>query len=375
MPETLNTALQDLKLRTERLAIEVLVPLAARVSSGELPRATALAEVREAAKATGLFGLTQPAEFGGQPGGPLALTLVRDTLASFNNPLSSAVLGPGPGVLAGCHPELKPTHLAPVLAGEKRAAFAITEPADAERHTWAVRDGTDLLVSGVKSYVTGGADADFINTLVELEGAGRTLVVIDRTSPGVKLIKRFESLDGSHHAVLRFDQVRVPETHLLGRPGEGMPRSMGQIGDTRLAIAAQATGLARWVLDYLNAQLSAPHRTGQPLGDREGVRLRYADLRIQAYAARSMLYRTARLAEAGNNIRNEGMACKIFATETLSRIVDDGIQLSGGQALSIDHPLAQLYQRVRSWRIAEGANDILRINLARGALEFGLGEI
>ncbi len=375
MPESLNSTLSDLQSRTAALCQDVLVPLAARVHSGELPRAVALAEVREAAKSAGLFGLTQPAEFGGRPGGPLALTLVRDTLASFNNPLSGAVLGPGPGVLADCRPELKDTHLAPLLAGEKRAAFAITEPADASKHTWAERDGTDLLVSGVKSYVTGGAEADFVNTLVELEGAGRTLVVIDRHSPGVHLVERFESLDGSHHAVLRFDQVRIPETRILGKPGEGMPRSMGQIGDTRLAIAAQATGLARWTLGFLNEQLSAPHRSGQPLGDREGVRLRYADLRIQAYAMRSMLYRTARLAEAGNNIRNEGMACKIFATETLGRIVDDGIQLSGGQALSLSHPLAQLYQRVRAWRIAEGANDVLRINLARGALEFGLGEI
>ncbi len=372
MPESLTPELIALRDRATQLAEETLGPLQARVDAGEITRAAALADVRAASKQAGLFSMTQPAEFGGNPADALALTMLRDTLAGYNNPLSGAVFGPAPGALAGCGEPLRSTHLLPLLAGERRSAFAITEPGDAAHHTRANADGEELIVNGRKSYVTGGADADFFITLTEVNG-GRALVVIDRSSAGVIIERRFESLDGSHHAALRFEEVHVPAGHVIGDAGEGMSRAMRQIGDTRLAIASRCVGLCRWTLQFLDGNLMAPHRSGAPLGDREGVRLRYADQRLQTFAARSMLYRTARLADAGRDIRNEGMACKIFATETLSATVDTAIQLTGGQALTVGHPLEQLYRQVRSLRLAEGANDILRINLARGALEFGQG--
>jgi acyl-CoA dehydrogenase len=224
-------------------------------------------------------------------------------------------------------------------------------------------------VSGRKSYVTGGGSADFLNALVEIPGQGRAMLVIDTAAPGVVLERRFESLDGSHHAAFRFDDAYVPADHVIGRPGEGLPRAMRQIGDTRLLIAAEAVGLARWAIDYTTQHLKAPHHSGEPLGAREGVRLRYAELRIRTFAARSMLYRTARLGETGANIVNEGIACKVYATETLSDVVDGAIQLVGGKALTVGHPLAQLYREVRSLRLAEGASDVLRLNLARGSLD------
>ena len=105
------------------------------------------------------------------------------------------------------------------------------------------------------------------------------------------------------------------------------------------------------------------------------MRLRYADLRIRAYAARSMVYRTARLGDAGENIVNEGIAAKVFATEAVGEIVDAAVQLVGGSALGSEHPLAALYQRVRALRLAEGASDVLRLNLARGRLDLGKGRI
>jgi acyl-CoA dehydrogenase len=376
MPETLSFELIALRERVEQLAENWLRPLEAEIERGEARTADALARVRAASKVAGLYTLTQPAEVGGTPTGPLGLTVVREALARCNSPLARAVLGPGPGVLAGCEEPLRSRYLEPVLAGEMRGAFAFTEPADAERHTHAQRrDAETLIVRGRKAYVTGGADADFIATLVEIDGEGRALVIVDREAPGLVIERRFESLDGSHHAVIRFDDVTVPAAQIIGSPGDGMPRAMRQIGDTRLLLAAQSVGLCRWTLDYLHDHLAAPHRAGAPLGTREGVRLRYSDLRIQAYAARSMLYRTARLAEGGADIRNEGAATKVFATETVSRVVDTAVQLVGGAALTSGHPLERLYRQVRAWRLAEGANDVLRLNVARGSLEFDQGTI
>jgi len=371
MPESLTAEQSALRDRAVRFAIEVLEP-AADATKAQRDGA-AIEHVRRAAIEHGFFRMTQPRAFGGTEAGPLDLTVVRETLASYNTGLHHVAFGPGPGVLARCGEPLRSTHLAPLLDGVKRAGFAFTEPDDAPHFTTATPDGDAFVVRGRKSYVTGGAHADFLNTLVEIPGQGRAMLAIDVATPGVSIEQRFASLDGSHHAAFRFDGARVPRAHLIGEPGKGMPVAMRQIGDTRLAIAADAVGLSRWVIGFVTAHLQAPHHSGEPLGAREGVRLRYADLRIKTFAARSMLYRTARLAAAGENIVNEGIACKVFATETLSYVVDGGIQLVGGKALTVGHPLEALYREARSLRLAEGASDVLRLNLVRGALDLGKG--
>lgn len=369
MPEMLNDEEQALRDRARAFAADVLVPLA-----DAEPRA-ARETILPAAKAAGFFAMTQPAAFGGSEAGALALSIVRDELAAANAPFSGYVFGPGPGVLGGAEGDLRRTHLEPLLAGEKRGSFGFTEPDDAPAPTTAVADGDHYLVTGQKSYVTGGGEADFINTLVQIPGQGPAMLVIDTDTAGVNLIRRFQSLDGSHHAAFEFDDARVPTGNLIGRPGEGMPRALAQIGDTRLAFAASAVGTLRWLDAFLLEHLAGADRSGRPRGDKEGVRLRYSESRIQSYAARSMVYRTARLADAGENIVNEGIACKVFATELVGRAVDTAIQLVGGAALVSGHPLERLYRQVRSLRLAEGASDVLRLNLARGALELGKGRI
>lgn len=369
MPEQLDPALQALAARTREFAARELEPRRHRKP------AEAHREIVAAAKAAGFHSMTQPRAFGGSEASTLALTVVRDELGAANAPFQEAVFGPGPGVLAGVGEPLASSHLAPLLAGEKRAAFGFTEPDDAPHPTRAEIVGDELVISGRKSYVTGGADADFVNTLVQVSDRGPALVVIDTDRPGVQIERIFTSLDGSRHAAFRFERVRVPATHLIGAPGEGLPRAMRQIGDTRLAIAAHCVGTMRWVLDYLTTHLTGTDRSGAPRGAKEGVRLRYADARIDALAARSLVYRVARLVDSGDRAVNEAIAAKVFATEAVTRVVDTAIQLVGGQALVDDHPLAVLYRQVRSLRLAEGGNDVLRLNLARGRLELGAGRL
>ena len=372
MPEQLTEELIVLRDRVNAMARDVLVPLRDDASLAAKERA---ARVRQASKDAGVFATTQPQEFGGIGASQLALTVIRDTLGGHNVSHLGGIFGPGPGVLGGVGEPLKTNYLAPVLAGEKRGAFGFTEPDGVARATWGRLDGDELVVNGQKSYVTGGADADFINVLVDVEEHGPAMVVVDTDAAGVEVVRTFASMDGSHHAYMEFHDVRVPATHIMGKPGDGLPRALRQIGDTRLAFAAESVGLARWVIDFVAGHIQKPHRSGAPLGSREGVRLRYADMRIRAYAARSMVYRTARLGDAGENIVNEAIASKVFATEAVGDIVDAGIQLVGGIALRTGHPLEGLYRRIRSLRLAEGASDVLRLNLARGQLDLGKGRI
>jgi alkylation response protein AidB-like acyl-CoA dehydrogenase len=368
MPEQLNPELLALRDRCATFASEHMVPL------GDLDYGDAAAKVRAASKQVGLFGLTQPDSEIAKDSKQLALCVARETLAAANPPAMDAVFGPSAGVLGQVGEPLASTHLAPLLAGEKRGSFGFTEPDDAEP-TRGVIEGERLIINGQKSYVTGGADADFINALVRIEGHGPSMVVIDTETEGVILEKRFNSLDGSHHAAFRFEQVSVPVAHVIGELGQGLPKAMRQIGDVRLLFAAQACGYLIWVMDLLQTHLQSPDKSGAPRGDKDVVRWHYADLRIKAFAARSMLYRTARLADKGENIVNEGMACKVFATECIGEAVDTAIQLVGGSALVDGHPLAILYKKVRAWRLAEGASDVLRLNIGRGILELGKGRV
>ena len=380
MPDSLPAELETTRAAMQTFIDSVLLPLEQGLEPGAAIPAEVQAKVRAASREAGFFARTQPAEFGGNPASTLELTLLREMLAAANTRLAGYVFGPGPGILHAAEGELRTRYLEPVLRGEKRGAFGFTEPDSAPRPTWALLEDEALVVNGQKSYVTGGATADFVSVLVNVEQAdgskaGTAMVVIDRDADGVVIEREFTSMEGGGHVSMKFDNVRVPLGHVIGKIGEGMPRALGNIGNVRLMVSAQATGMSMWVLDFVEQHIKAPHRSGTPLSEREGVRLRLADMRIETYAARSALYRTARLADTGENIVNETVATKVFCTEVAGRVVDMGVQLVGGQALVVGHPLERLYRQVRSLRLVEGASDLLRLNLAKGKLDLGKGRV
>lgn len=366
MPDFLSPELQSLRERATRLATEVLVPLRDDRTLDDAQRAT---RIREASRQAGLYSLTQsdatPA---------LNLLVAREALAAHGVGHLAGVFGSDPGVLAGVTGPLRSTHLEPLLAGTKRAGFAFTEPKDAPRPTWARVDGDWLEITGRKSYVTGGDHASFLAALVEIDGEGPSMVIIDTDLPGVSRERRFGSLDGSHHVAFAFDRVRVPRHHAIGAPGDGRGRALAKISAVRRAVAADCVGSSAWILSIVAEDLQRERRNGQKAAS-ERLRLRYGELRVLAYAARATVYRTARLHDAGQDAVNESIAAKAFASETANRIADAAIQLVGGEALVIGHPLEAVFRRLRSLRLAEGETDTLYVNLARGHLDLGKGRL
>lgn len=372
MPEQLTPPQQAMATRVDTFVSETLLPLAERhADQPERLRHAVIAAARE----QGLYGLAQPRSHGGLEADTVTLTLVRERLAASGLAARRHVLGPGPGFLSSTSGRLAEDYLEPLLRGEKRTAFAFTDAREGPV-TSARRAAGGWYLSGCKSYVSGGAEADFFGVVARLEdNTGSLMAIVDAQAQGVHRSQPFRSLDGSHHVVLHLDDTFIPDDALVGAPGEGMPRAMRQIGDVRLAVAAEACGLMICTLEGLEQHLLGAHRSGEPLAKREGVRLRFAETRIEAYAARSMVYRTARLADCGENVINEGMASKVFATEALGRIVDTAVQLAGGDALVEGHLFERLYREARSLRLAEGASDVLRLNLARGRFELGKGRV
>ena len=378
MPDNLPEAVIAVKRQAENFIDKVIRPLSN--DEGADPSDDSIKSVKESSRDAGFFYKTQPAEFGGTPASTLELTVLRELFSRTNLPLTRFVFGPGPGVLHAVHGDLKSEYLEPVLRGEKRGAFAFTEPDSAPRATWGVVAGDKLVINGQKSYITGGGSADFISALVNVEHAnggkaGTAMVVIDRQAQGVAIDRVFTSLDGSSHVSMTFDNVSVPITNIIGELGEGMPRALANIGNVRLMVSAQASGMCMFVLDFIEKHIKSPHRSGVPLGDKEGVRMRFSDMRIETFVARSALYRTARIVDSGDNSVNETAITKVFTTEAAGRVVDQGVQLFGGQALVTGHPLEKLYREARSLRFVEGASDLLRLNIAKGKLELGKGRL
>ncbi|MCH9669813.1 MAG: acyl-CoA/acyl-ACP dehydrogenase, partial [Gammaproteobacteria bacterium] len=184
MPEQLSPSLVELREKIATFIVDELEPLESQLTGLEVDPVVRT-EVIKRSRAAGLFGLTQPTEFGGGEAGPLALTVVREALGRANLRVGAYVLGPRPGVLVSATGRLRDNYLEPLMRGEKRAAFAFTEPEDVERRTWAAQDGDELVITGRKAFVTRGADADFISALVNVErdaqGVGGTaMIVVDR---------------------------------------------------------------------------------------------------------------------------------------------------------------------------------------------------
>ncbi|HJM89722.1 MAG TPA: acyl-CoA dehydrogenase family protein [Dehalococcoidia bacterium] len=379
MPEQLTQELTELRDRIEIFVEADLRPLEEQLDAGTLDEATVRQRVIERSRDLGFFGMTQPSEVGGTEAGPLALTVARETLAAGNLRITRSVFGPGPGILARSEGLLRERYMEPLIRGEVRNAFAFTESSDGSARTSARRDGDDFIVNGRKSFVSGGSAADFYSVLVNVEEGdgpgGPAMLIVDHDAPGLTREDDFVSLDGGTHCAMNFDEMRVPQTHVIGEVGQGMPRAMGNIGRERLQIAAQASGTAMWVVEHTREHISKPHRSGTSLGEREQVRAVFGQMMLETYAIRSTLYRTARLADDDVDIMNEGAIAKVFAAEAAGRVVDAAIQLGGGEALIEGHPLERLYRVSRSWRLAGGSSDVLRFNIARGKLEFEAGRV
>ncbi len=319
----------------------------------------------------GLYRLAQPVDLGGGGLGPLGLVTLYEEIARSQCVLHDCILGGDGGLLRLATGPQRERFLLPVLRGELTAALAFTDAREGPRTT-AVRRGDGFVLSGVKSFVTGGPHADLLVTVAKVTDnpggkTGTAIFAVRRDAPGVKLARDIRTLDGAPHGEFELN-VEVPAANVIGEIGEGVPRALESITALRLRAAATACGAARWTLDYALAQAGRPHRSGVPLGEREQVQAMLGQSAMDLFAARAALYAAARAAESGGDPELEVAMAKAVATEAVAHIVDRAMQLSGGAAVVEGHPLARLYRRIRAWRIAEGTTEILRLTVARGLL-------
>lgn len=351
------------------------------LARGPLAEAEAMADdaageqhLRAAAQAAGLFDLAQRPKREAL----LPLVVVRERLAASGARRRHAALGPSPGLLQQARPALQARFGQPVMAGLKRQAFAFTDDPRAPVTATPTPDG--FCLSGRKSFVTGGRFADHFLVYAK-SPEGPLMLVVEAGAPGVTRDDFFETLDGGQHCALVLDEAVVPEAHSLGAPGQGQRQAFDQINRTRLTLAAEAVGLMAYAVHRAASHLQAPRPDGTRLADREGAQLRFAELWMAVYSARSVLYRVAQQfaggapAGAPAGAPEALSALKVLASETAEQVLSGALQLCGAQALRTDDPLTRGYREVRSWQFAEGASDLLRLSIAKARLDKGRGAL
>jgi alkylation response protein AidB-like acyl-CoA dehydrogenase len=373
--------LAKLQSRLMAFVAEEIDPITADADP-ESPSAELRREIARRSDAAGFYQLAVPESDGGLGAGPRAITAAREALSLSGNPLASRALGSGPGIMRlADNDDQRDALYAPILRGERTAAFAFTEairPDGTREPTQAVRsalsDGSDgFLVSGAKAFVTGGASSDWLVVVANVPDEGTALLVVDRDADGVTEGELGASIDGSTHSPFFFDSVAVPASRLLGAVGDGLPRAMQNIDRMRLGVAADCVGWSRWVTRTTLERIEGPHRSGEPLAEQQQVQAIFADMVADTFAARTSLYQAADAREADQPTAGTQVAtAKWLASECLHRTVDRAIQLHGAQALLRGHPLERLYRTSRSLRIAEGPTELLRLTVTRHVRQNGL---
>jgi acyl-CoA dehydrogenase len=284
--------------------------------------------------------------------------------------------------------EQKQRWLEPLLAGEIRSAFAMTEPevasSDARNiRTSIARAGGDYVINGRKWWTTGAAD-DRCGVLIVM---GRTdpdadahrqqsMVLVPMDTPGVELVRSlpvFGYEDQHGHGEIVFSDVRVPTSNLLGGEGDGFAIAQARLGPGRVHHCMRAIGMAERALSLMVDRARSRVAFGRPLAEHGMVQRQIAEARIAIEQVRLLVLKTAWLIDTvgAKAAATEIAAIKVAAPRVACKVIDDAIQVHGGAGVSDDFPLAAMYAGARTLRIADGPDEVHLRSVARHELRRG----
>lgn len=310
-----------------------------------------------------------------------ACCLLRETLAAAS-PLADAVfalqaLGGVPIRLAGSD-ALARAWLGPAVAGEKMAAFAMTEPGAgsdvAAIATRAVRDGDAYVIDGRKTLISNAGLADFYvvfaSTDPEAGRKGLSAFVVPADAPGFRFLG--PQVMSAPHPLgdIAFEACRVRADHRLGEEGDGLRIGLATLDRLRPTVGAAACGMASRALREALAHVTRREQFGRRLADFQLVQEKLGRMATELAAARLLVYRAAWERDHGAERTDvESAMAKAFATETAQRVIDEAVQLLGGRGVLADSVVDRLYRSVRALRIYEGTTEIQRLVVAAHLIE------
>lgn len=344
--------------------------------------------IRTASAEAGYYAMFVPEDVGGGGLGPRLYFLCYEALHhqfGAGHPLMDSILShwaSGPSrIWLEASPDLKETVLPEVMAGRKLGCFGMSEP-DAGSDAWrmttrAVRDGDTWVINGQKQWTSYSPLADYVLVFAvtdpELQArrrGGVTAFYVPTDTPGYSLdsiIKVWGEI-GGNEGILSFSDVQVPDSYRVGPVDDGFRLAMVGANFGRLYNTARSVGLSRWALERALAYAKVRETFGKPIAEHQSIQNMLADSAVEIYGARAMALDCADKAEAGQDVRREMAMIKLFATNMANHVIDRVIQVHGGMGVTNEMHFVEAWRTVRTIRIADGTDEILRRTIAKELL-------
>jgi alkylation response protein AidB-like acyl-CoA dehydrogenase len=361
------------------LAEDKIAPRAAEVDeTGEFPFDVLAALVK-----AGFHAVHVPEEYGGMGADAISACIVIEEIARVcaSSSLIPAVnkLGSQPVILSGSD-ELKKQVLVPLANGEAMFSYALSEREAgsdaASMRTRAVRDGDSWVLNGTKCWITNAGVSTYYTVMAVTDpdkGAnGISAFVVHKDDPGfsVGAKERKLGIKGSPTREIYFEDCAIPLDRIVGEPGTGFKTALRTLDHTRLAIGAQALGIAQGALDASVAYIKQRRQFGKRIADFQGIQFMVADMAMRVEASRHLVYAAAARAERDEpNLAFTSSAAKVFASDTAMSVTTDAVQLFGGYGYTSDFPVERMMRDAKITQIYEGTNQINRMVMARNLLK------
>jgi len=352
-------------------------------SGGELPPDVAAAHAKRA-RELGLTATNMPKDLGGGGCTALQQVLVQEQMGRVTNALGWVATTPPSWLPAVATPDQIERYVRPAIAGEREECYAITEEGagsdvDAIEAT-AKPDGDEYLLNGVKWHVTSYNAADFAFFQGKLPSGEHAMFLVDLPSPGVRVVRtpQYSHTIGHHHPIVAFEDVRVPAANLVGAEGDGMAFAYEWFRFERMMVAARCLGAAERLTEEMTAFASGRVVGGQPISEYGLVAGMLADSLTELFAARAMVYETARGIDRGADVKVSHAQCsmaKLYASEMAGRVADRAVQVFGGRGYMRENVAERFFRELRVERIWEGTSEIQRMIIARQLTKRGPAQL
>jgi len=343
---------------------------------------------RERAIELGLSAMNMPTELGGTGMTTLQQVLVSEQIGRVTNALGWCVFTPPAWAPAVVSEHQMQTWILPTIRGEIHECYAITEAGagsdvDAIEAT-ARRDGDEYVLNGEKMHVTSYNHASYCFFQAKIAGGpnegAHAMFFVDKQTPGVRHVRdpTYTHTYPDTHAVVAFDDVRVPAATLVGEEGDGMAFTYEWFRYERLMIAARCCGAAERLIDEATAFAKQRVQFGRPIIENQAISHTLADSLTELWAARLMTYRLAENIDAGVDVKIQHGQCsmaKLYASEMAGRVADRAVQIFGGRGYMRENVAERFWREVRVDRIWEGTSEVQRNIIADQLQKRGTGAL
>jgi alkylation response protein AidB-like acyl-CoA dehydrogenase len=366
-----------------RFVREEIVPLEAKLDpdASELPRED-FERLTNKVREMGFWGLDIPAEYGGAGVDMVTRVLMAIEMSQHRAGLYVPCYGvfgtAGLAQLYEATEDQKQRYLHPMLRGEKRGFFGLTEPSggsDPARaiRTRAVRDGDDWVINGSKVFISGADRAHFGLVFARTDASkgrgGVTCFIVDTDMKGFHVRRVVHTLRSSHYATeLQFEDLRVPNANVLGEINGGFAIANDRLSRQRVPYAAACIGVAVKAQELAIEYAKQRETFGAPLATRQAVQWMIIDNEIDIKTSLWLTLAAASKVDRGEPYRMEAGMAKLVATEAGGRVVDRAMQIHGGYGMTKDLPFERWYREMRIRRVGEGPNEVQRHVIARDLL-------